>query len=223
MKKFLIPALIVVFSASLVARAEDKPAPISSSQGEKKDAKKDEKPLANAEIGKPAPDFTLQDVNGKTIKLSDYKGKIIVLEWFNQDCPYCQYVYGETGPLKELPERMTKAGVVWLSINTGASANAEAAKKFMEKAKITTPMLLDADGKVGNAYAAKTTPHCYVIDEKGVLRYRGALDNAPMGKVADREAKTNYVEAAVNELKNGKAVTTTETKSYGCSVKYPKG
>ncbi|MFO1010781.1 MAG: redoxin domain-containing protein [Planctomycetota bacterium] len=220
MKQLILPALVAVFGLSLAAHAVEEPK-IKAPQTEKKDVKKDEKP-ATAEIGKPAPDFTLTDVNGKSVKLSDYKGKIVVLEWFNQDCPYCQYVYGDTGPLKDLPERMTKQGIVWLSINTGNSANAEAAKKFMEAHKMTTPMLLDADGKVGTAYAAKTTPHCYVIDEKGVLRYRGALDNAPMGKVADKEAKTNYVETAINELKNGKAVTTTETKSYGCSVKYPK-
>lgn len=228
MKRILAVALVAAFGLGLVARALEPIAPFGAQHEkdkEKKDSKeskKDEKGPTTAELGKPAPDFALQDVNGKTVKLSDYKGKIVVLEWFNADCPYCQYVYGDTGPLKDLPERMTKQGIVWLSINTGNSANAEAAKKFMEAHKMTTPMLLDADGKVGTAYAAKTTPHCYVIDEKGVLRYRGALDNAPMGKVADKEAKTNYVETAINELKNGKAVTTTETKSYGCSVKYPK-
>ncbi|MBI5363492.1 MAG: redoxin domain-containing protein [Planctomycetes bacterium] len=218
MKLHVVTFVLASFGApvGLAPREQTPPAPEA-----KKEPKKEEK-LAPAEVGKPAPDFTLTDVDGKLVKLSDFKGKIVVLEWFNQDCPYCQYAYGDAGPLKELPERMTKRGIVWLSINSGTSANADAAKKFLAARKSNARVLLDADGKVGTAYAAKTTPHCYVVDEKGVLRYRGALDNAPMGQVADRESKTNHVEAAVNALENGKAVTRQETKPYGCPVKYAK-
>lgn len=229
MKKFILTAVFASLAFSPVAFAQEgggekKPAPVEKKDGEQKDkdAKKDDKAPAAAELGKAAPEFALTDVNGKTVKLSDYKGKVVVLEWFNQGCPYCQYIYSEKGPLRELPERLTKQGVVWLSINSGMTADAAEAKKFMEANKMTTPMLLDADGKVGMAYGAKTTPHCYVIDEKGILRYRGALDNAPQGKVKDSETKMNYVEAALTDLKNGKAVTTPETKSYGCNVKYAK-
>jgi peroxiredoxin len=210
----LTTALLLL--AALPAAAQEK------KNDEKQEEKKEEK-LAPAVLGKPAPDFTLNDVDGKPVKLSDFKGKLVVLEWFDQECPYCQYAYGESGPLAELPERMKKQGVVWLTIHSGTSAKPEAMKKFAQERKLTAPMLIDADGKVGTAYAAKRTPHCFVIDEKGVLRYRGALDNAPMGKVSDKETKTNYVESAVNALKNGKAVTTQETKPYGCPVKYAKG
>ena len=218
MMKYILTSTFALFALAVVPRADDKgqdpkPAPVE---------KKDTKTPATAELDKAAPDFTLKDVNGKEVKLSDYKGKVVVLEWFNQGCPFCKFAYSDKGPLREMPERMTKQGVVWLSINTGASANVEETKKFMEANKMMTPMLMDPDGKVGTAYGAKTTPHCYVIDEKGILRYRGALDNAPEGKVADKETKVNYVETAVTELKNGKAVTTKDTKSYGCTVKYPK-
>jgi len=229
MKKLILTAVFASLAFSPVAFAQEgggekKPAPVEKKDGEQKDkdAKKDEKAPAAAELGKAAPEFALTDVNGKAVKLSDYKGKVVVLEWFNAGCPFCQYVYSEKGPLRELPERLTKQGVVWLSIASGMSADATEAKKFMEANKMTTPMLLDADGKVATAYGAKSTPHCFVIDEKGVLRYRGALDNAPQGKVKDAETKTNYVEAALNDLKNGKAVTTPETKSYGCPVKLAK-
>ncbi len=188
----------------------------------KKEEKKDDKPAA--ELGKPAPEFALKDLDGKEIKLSDYKGKIVVLEWVNPQCPFCVAAYSETGPLRELPERMKKEGVVWLAINSGSgeSGAVELNKNFLKDNKSTVTCLLDPSGATGRAYGAKTTPHCYVIDEKGVLRYRGALDNAPGGKVADKETKTNYVQKAIEELKAGKAVTIADTKSYGCTVKYAK-
>ncbi len=181
----------------------------------KKEEKKDDKPAA--EIGKPAPDFALKDLDGKEIKLSDYKGKLVVLEWFNPKCPMCEWAYSETGPLRELPERMKKEGVVWLAVNSdgGDGAKVETNKEFLKENKASVTVLLDPSGATGKAYGAKTTPHCFVIDEKGVLRYRGALDNAPIGKVPDKETKINYVQKAIEELKGGKAVTTSETKSYG--------
>lgn len=185
----------------------DKPAP--------KEEKKDEK--ATAEVGKPAPEFALKDLDGKTVKLSDFKGKIVVLEWFSPKCPACVFAYSEKGPLLELPERLKKEGVVWLAVNSdgGEPGKVEPNKEFMKERKLDMTILLDPTGATGKAYGAKTTPHCMVIDEKGVLRYRGALDNAPGGRVKDTETKVNYVQKAVEELKGGKAVTTSETKSYG--------
>ena len=190
--------------------------------------KKDDEPKKDAAmkatIGKPAPDFSLTDLDGKAVKLSDFKGKTVVLEWFNPGCPYVVAAYKE-GPLKDMAMRAQKDGVVWLAINSGApgkeGAGAEANKKARTEWKMTAPILLDEKGEVGRMYEAKTTPHCYVIDAKGVLVYRGGLDNAPMGK-AEGDKRIDYVANALAEVKAGKPVTTPETKSWGCSVKYGK-
>jgi peroxiredoxin len=172
-----------------------------------------------AVLGEQAPDFTLSDVNGKTVKLSQYKGKAIVLEWFNPTCPYCQDVYKEGGVLREMPERWMREGVVWLSINSQgpeeAGSGIEENKKFMRENEMRTPLLMDPTGAVGKAYGAKTTPHVFVISEKGVLVYRGALDNAPRGVVPPKDVKTNYVESALKDLKAGHAVVVNETRPYG--------
>lgn len=188
----------------------------------KEEAKKDEKAAAGPAIGAPAPDFTLKDLDGKTVKLSDYKGKIVVLEWFNPGCPFVQAAHGKDGPLHDM-SKMTSDGVVWLAINSSAAgqegAGAEVNKKSRDEWKISAPVLLDEAGTVGRTYGAKSTPHMFVIDAKGMLAYRGALDNAPQGKV-EGDKKINYVETAISELKTGKPVTTKETKSYGCPVKY---
>lgn len=176
---------------------------------------------AAAELGKPAPDFTLQDLNGKAVRLRDLRGKKVVLEWFNPDCPFVQYAHGK-GPLKDMAGRYTKQGVTWLAINSsapgkqghGLARNQEASKEY----GMAHPILLDEAGKVGRLYGAKSTPHLYVIDEKGVLVYRGALDNAPRGEVEG--APINYVDAAFADLKAGRAVKTGDTRAYGCSVKY---
>lgn len=177
-----------------------------------------------AQLGQAAPDFTLTDLNGKTVKLSDYKGKIVVLEWFNPGCPYVKAAYG--GAHKERARQLGSKGVIWLNINSGGAgkegAGLEANKAAAEAWRITHPILMDESGTVGRLYQAKTTPHMYVVDAKGILVYRGALDNAPLGEVPSGATLTNYVENAVNELQANKAVTTAETKSYGCGVKYAK-
>jgi peroxiredoxin len=178
-----------------------------------------------AEVGKAAPAFTLSDVDGKKVSLSDFKGKIVVLEWFNPECPFVKAAHG-TGTLKDYPAAATKNGVVWLGINSnaagaqgsGADKNRAAAKDF----GMAYPLLLDEDSKVAMAYGAKTTPHLFVIDAKGNLAYEGAIDNAPMGKVEGGGEKTNYVEKAIASLTKGEPVATTHTTSYGCTVKYPK-
>jgi peroxiredoxin len=177
-----------------------------------------------AELGKPAPAFELKDVNGKTVKLSDYRGKTVVLEWFNPGCPFVKYAHGE-GPLKDVAKLpgAGRADVVWLAINSGKAgaegAGVEANKKHAAEWKMNYPVLIDESGKVGRAYGAKTTPHMYVIDASGKLVYRGALDNAPLGRVKDG-ATVSYVQAALDDLAAGRAVRTPETQSYGCSVKY---
>jgi len=185
-------------------------------KGQTKDAPK------GAEIGKPAPDFQLEDLDGKTVKLSDYKGKTVVLEWFNPECPVVKGSHSK-GTLKGMDERVTKDGVVWLAINSGApgmeGTGAEKNKKAKTDWSMAATILLDEDGKVGRAYGARTTPHMFIVDSKGNLAYRGAIDNGAEEK--DGEV-VNYVEVALAELKAGKPVTKSDTRPYGCSVKYAK-
>ena len=172
--------------------------------------------------GTPAPDFTLTDLDGKQVQLASLRGKTVVLEWFNPGCPFVRYSHGE-GPLKELAKKHTAGGVVWLAINSGApgqeGAGADVNKTARQEWAMEYPILVDESGQVGKAYDAKTTPHMYVIDPNGQIVYRGALDNAPLGK-APADGQVNYVENALASLASGKPVEVPETKAYGCSVKY---
>lgn len=178
---------------------------------------------AVAKIGEAAPAFTLKDLDGTEHSLADFKGKIVVLEWF---CPTCPYSGGKsrnsihtTGQVKSLLEGLKKVDedVVYLAIDSstykmGMSADdlAKKDKELAEKLGIKTPILIDADTKVAKAYQAKTTPHCYVIDGDGVLRYMGAFSD---------QAETNYVLKAVTAVKNGSTVSPAETRPFGCGVK----
>jgi peroxiredoxin len=175
-------------------------------------------PIAAAAVGDAAPDFTLTDLDGKTHKLSDYRGRVVVLEWFSPACPFCVYAYSD-GPLAEQPERLMKEGVVWLSVNSQnpnhPGAKLEKNKSFVEKHGLEAPLLFDPTGAVGRSYGAKTTPHCFVIDAKGVLVYAGGLDNAPNGKVEGDAEPINYVDAAIADLKAGRPVATKSTRAYG--------
>jgi peroxiredoxin len=177
-----------------------------------------------ATLGMTAPDFTLTDMNGKAVKLSDFRGKTVVLEWFNPGCPYVVYAYGD-GKLGEKQKSTMKNDVVWLSINSGApgmqGTGMDTNKKAYDDWKMSSKLLFDESGTVGQAYGAKTTPHCYIVDKKGMLVYRGGLDNAPLGKVKGSSYQ-NYVEMALADLSAGRAVATSETDPYGCSVKYAK-
>ena len=145
-----------------------------------------------AAIGKPAPDFTLQDTDGKQVKLSALRGKTVVLEWFNPDCPFVKHARGK-GPLQGFPQRVASPSLVWLSINSGAANKQGAGLDRNRAAKqeygMQNQVLLDEAGKVGRAYGAQKTPHLYVIDPKGILVYRGGLDNAPVGVVDDARPK----------------------------------
>jgi hypothetical protein len=144
------------------------------------------------------------------------------LEWFNPGCPFVRYSHGE-GPLKDMARKQAANGVVWLAINSGAAGKQGAGDDVNRQARqewsMEYPILIDADGKVGKAYEAKATPHMYVIDPNGSLVYRGALDNAPLGKVPS-EGQVNYVQNALASVAAGKPVEVAETKAYGCSVKY---
>jgi len=174
--------------------------------------------IVKAKVGELAPNFALKDLDGKEHTLAQYKGKTVVIEWFSPGCPTCQYAYGD-GTLKTMPEEYMKNGIVWLSVNSEApenkAASAEMNKKFVEKYGLKAPLLMDPTGVVARSYLAKSTPHMFVIDPKGVLVYQGALDNAPMGKAADGAAMIDYVGDAVADVKAGRAVKTSETKPYG--------
>jgi peroxiredoxin len=181
--------------------------------------------VAAPTLGTPAPDFTLQDLDGKTVKLSDYRGKVVVLEWFNPECPFVKASHSK-GSLVGAAKRQAQSGVVWLAINSGAKGkqgtgvdkNREAAKSF----GMTNPILLDESGAVGKSYGATNTPHMFVVDPKGTLVYAGAIDNSPdgAGESPDGGKLVNYVDEAIRELGAGKAITKSQTKAYGCSVKY---
>jgi peroxiredoxin len=175
--------------------------------------------------GAQAPDFELTDLDGKTHKLSQYRGKRVVLEWFNPDCPFVKASHSK-GSLKEYARKATGQGVVWLAINSSAPGKqghgAETNKQGKESYKMEHPILLDPDGKVGKSYGAKKTPHLFVVDEKGVLVYQGAIDNSPDGEGQSPQGGTlvNYVEAALADLAAGRPVQTPETTPYGCGVKF---
>jgi peroxiredoxin len=181
--------------------------------------------LGKAAIGSPAPAFALKDLDGNVVKLEQFAGKTVVLEWFNPGCPFVQRSHRK-GSLVGTADKHEKAGVVWLAINSGApgkqghgvDANAAAAKGF----GLHHPVLLDEDGSVGKAYGAERTPHMFVIDSKGVLVYRGAIDNSPDAEGQSPAGGTlvNYVDQALSELAQGKPVSVPETEAYGCSVKY---
>jgi peroxiredoxin len=175
---------------------------------------------AAAIVGESAPGFSLVDSKGETRSLAGFKGHFVVLEWVNFNCPFVGKHYG-SGHMQQLQKTYTAKGVVWLSVNSSAPGKdgnfspAEIEKKSKERGAAPTAYLIDADGAVGRAYGAKTTPHMFVINEKGVLVYKGALDNAPFGQSENNEAHINYVEAALADLGAGRAVTKAETKSYG--------
>lgn len=182
--------------------------------------------LGAATVGQPAPAFTLTDLDGKTRSLSDFKGKTVVLEWVNQECPFVVKHYEKSGNIPATQKAAVADGVVWLLINSAAPGkqgdyDAEKAKAWMEKNKVAaTAYLRDQDGKVGRAYDAKTTPQIYVINAEGVLVYNGAIDSKRSTDAKDIEGAENYAKSALAAVKEGRPVATSVTQPYGCSVKY---
>jgi peroxiredoxin len=174
---------------------------------------------ADAVVGRPAPTFSLADLDGKTYKLEDLKGKVVVLEWMNPNCPFSR----RHSDAKTMISTSARHGdVVWLAINSTAKNHPDflepaAYKTFLSKHDIKYPVLYDTSGDVGHAYGADTTPDMFVIDERGTLIYAGAIDDDPSGR---KGAPTNYVEAALTQHASGQPIAVATNKSYGCSVKY---
>lgn len=180
---------------------------------------------AAATIGQSAPGFTLTDTAGKAHSLSDYKGRTVVLEWVNPGCPYVRKHYGSAN-MQGTQKAAVDKGVVWLAINSTATdatdylSPPKMAAWMQEQKAAANATLMDADGKAGRAYGARTTPHMYVIDKQGLLAYAGAIDSKPTSRVDDIKTATNHVNAALAEVLAGKAVSVPATQPYGCSVKY---
>ena len=181
--------------------------------------------MASAKVGQPAPEFQALNESGKPVKLSDYKGKYVVLEWTNEGCPFVKKHYGN-GNMQGLQKEFTAKDVTWLTVfssKPGAQGHVDAvgAKKFQTDHKTaSTAMVLDDSGTIGKLYEAKTTPNMYVVDPKGTLIYAGAIDDTPSADPDDIAKSKNYVQLALNEALSGKPVTTAVTKPYGCSIKY---
>jgi cytochrome oxidase Cu insertion factor (SCO1/SenC/PrrC family) len=175
-------------------------------------------------IGKPAPDFTLTDLDGKQVKLAAFKGKVVVLEWFNPGCPFVKRSH-TVGSLVGTAQRHMKDGVVWLGVNSSAAGKGADPKLNVDAVKtwsIPNPVLRDETGKVGKAYGATNTPNMFVIDKTGTVVYAGAIDNSPDGEGQSPQGGklVNYVDAALDDVAAGRPVKTALTKPYGCTVNY---
>ena len=180
--------------------------------------------LFAVETGKPAPDFTGTDINGKTVKLSDYAGKIVVIESYNSDCPFCNNHY-KTGAMQALQGDLAAKGVVWLIVNSVNPKNfshrtpEQAQKEMTDKKIVANAWIDDSSGVIGHLYGMETTPHMFVVGTSGTLVYDGAIDGQP-DPFHDPTKAQNYVREAVDEVIAGKPVVVSQTKPYGCSVKY---
>jgi peroxiredoxin len=200
MKPWITCAALVLVAGSTLARAEAVP-------------------------GQPAPDFTLTDVMGKAHRLSALRGKYVVLEWFNAGCPFVQKHY-ESGNMQALQRTYGGKGVVWLAINStnpksGDYRDPQRSRALLQDWNMApAALMLDEDGKVGQSYGARATPHMFVVDPKGVVIYAGAIDDKATWRPEDVKTAKNWVSAALDEALSGKPVGTASTAPYGCSVKY---
>lgn len=179
----------------------------------------------SATVGEKAPAFTAKTADGKDVSLSDFAGKVVVLEWHNKDCPFVVKHY-ESGNMQALQKEVTAKDVVWLTVNgsaegkQGYETGEQALKTAAADGAAATHILIDSDNVVSKAYDAKTTPHMFVVDKEGTLVYAGAIDDRASFKQEDIPGAKNYVREAVNAVLEGKAVETASTKPYGCGVKY---
>lgn len=179
---------------------------------------------AAAVVGQPAPAFTLSDTAGKPVRLADFKGKTVVLEWNNPGCPFVRKHY--QGNMQALQKEAAAQGVVWLAINSTETASgdylspAQLARWMADKQAAPTATLMDEDGAVGKAYGARVTPHMYIVDARGTLVYAGGIDSIASSRVDDIPKATPYIRLALAEIKAGKPLSASTTQAYGCSVKY---
>lgn len=178
-----------------------------------------------ATVGQPAPDFTLQDVSGKTVRLSDFRGRHVVLEWTNPGCPFVQKHY-VSGNMPALQKDAAAKNVVWLAINSTEASHgdylspAQLGRWMSEHKAAPTATLMDEDGATGRAYAARVTPHMYIVDPQGKLIYAGGIDSIPSARVEDIKTATNHVRAGLGEALAGKPLSQSTTRPYGCTIKY---
>ncbi len=180
---------------------------------------------AEVQVGKPAPEFTFTDIEGTQAKLSDFRGKYVVIEWFNHGCPFVGKHY-KSDKMQNLQRTYTEDGVVWIAVNSTGDGHdnyrdaAMTGKEAEAKGTSATYIVLDPSGEIGKLYGAKTTPHVFIVDPQGKVIYMGAADSINSTDTGDIAKADNYIELALSEALAGKPVTTPETKSYGCSVKY---
>jgi peroxiredoxin len=179
--------------------------------------------LELARIGQAVPDFDLSTTNDTRVRLSDYLGKTVVLEWLNPDCPFTRHAH-TLGILKDYPKELRAQGIVWLGINSASNqklgGSLESTRASIEEWELEFPVLIDDSGNVGRQFDATTTPEVFLIDSQGVLRYVGAVDNMPFGKVRGGAEGQNYLTRALDQLKAGEPVSPDHQQSYGCRVKY---
>ncbi|SFE15298.1 thioredoxin family protein [Paracidovorax konjaci] len=180
---------------------------------------------ATATVGQPAPTFTLTDTSGKPVRLADYRGRTVVLEWTNPGCPFVRKHY-DSGNLPATQKGAQGQGVVWLAVNSTEKASADylappqLAAWLQERKAAPTAVLMDEEGTVGRAYGARTTPHLYIVDPHGTLVYAGGIDSIPSARPADIDKATNYVKAALADIAAQRPIATATTQPYGCSIKY---
>jgi peroxiredoxin len=208
MKKFLIPAAVVAVAAAFLLGNYSSPMA-----------------AGDAQVGSPAPDFTLTDTNGNSVTLSDYSGKYVILEWINYDCPFVAKHYNSKN-MQGLQDKYREAGVVWLGVNSSAEGKQgqfsieEIHSRLKNHGSTLDAYLLDGSGDVGRMYGATHTPHMYIINPEGTLIYMGAIDSIRSANVADIPKADNYVIMAMDAAVEGKEVPVTMTRAYGCTVKY---
>lgn len=203
-----------------IAAARTSPSPSSAGMQSSSEIK-----VAAARVNNPAPNFVAADTNGKTHRLTDFKGKVVVLEWTNHDCPFVRKHYG-SGNMQKLQKEMTGKGAVWISINSSAPGQqgyvsaSQANELTKSRNAAPTAVILDPEGKIGRQYGARTTPHIFVVGKDGNLKYMGAIDSIASPDPADIPKANNYVRDAVNSVISGRPVSNSVTQPYGCSVKY---
>lgn len=218
-------ALAVVLSAVAIAACQPTGANPPASSPSEASAEPAEQASAPPRVDRPAPDFTGVDSNGNSHALDDYRGQVVVLEWTSHECPFTRKHY-VSGNMQSLQADATEAGAVWLSVVSSAPdqqgyvEGPEANQIARDREAKPTAILLDPDGDIGRRYSARTTPHMFVIDEAGILRYMGGIDNVPSANPADILGATNFVRAALDNISNDQPVDTPFSPPYGCSVKY---